>query len=281
MSCELSAQPMQAASAWMSRYEKFWTEKLDSLARYLYQQEELQTWNKPALAEKPSLALRRYYPVAPEKVWRAWTDPQALKQLVGPGGPTSRSRSPSSMCASAVAFASSSAARTARSTSARHLQEVTPPRRLSFTWHWPNTTPERVSLVTITFDAAGGGTQLEFRHEQLFDEQARDGHKRGWSEALASWTVPEDPDYDHVRRWIRRSGTEEEARRLPKMARKMAKIMRDHGALEYRECIADDVKPGKWTSFPQAVKLKKDEVVWFSWIVYKNRKHRDRVFARR
>ena len=46
VSCELSAQPMKAASHWMSRYEKFWTEKLDSLARYLYQQEELQTWNK-------------------------------------------------------------------------------------------------------------------------------------------------------------------------------------------------------------------------------------------
>src|SRR5258705_9818053 len=48
VSCELSAAPMQSASTWMSRYEKFWSEKLDSLARYLYQQEELQTWNKPA-----------------------------------------------------------------------------------------------------------------------------------------------------------------------------------------------------------------------------------------
>src|SRR5262245_14410547 len=46
VSCELDAQPLKAASVWMSRYEKFWTEKLDSLARYLYQQEELQTWNK-------------------------------------------------------------------------------------------------------------------------------------------------------------------------------------------------------------------------------------------
>ena len=52
VSCELSAQPMQAADAWMSRYEKFWTEKLDSLARYLYQQEELQTWNKPPASGK-------------------------------------------------------------------------------------------------------------------------------------------------------------------------------------------------------------------------------------
>jgi DNA-binding transcriptional ArsR family regulator len=53
VSCELSAQPMQAASTWMSRYEKFWTEKLDSLARYLYQQEELQTWNKPSSPRNP------------------------------------------------------------------------------------------------------------------------------------------------------------------------------------------------------------------------------------
>jgi DNA-binding transcriptional ArsR family regulator len=53
VSCELSAAPMKAAAAWMSRYEKFWTEKLDSLARYLYQQEELQTWNKPSSRKSP------------------------------------------------------------------------------------------------------------------------------------------------------------------------------------------------------------------------------------
>src|SRR3970040_2101181 len=54
VSCELSAAPMKAASTWMSRYEKFWTEKLDSLARYLYQQEELQTWNMPKSGKSPS-----------------------------------------------------------------------------------------------------------------------------------------------------------------------------------------------------------------------------------
>ena len=65
-----------------------------------------------------------------------------------------------------------------------------------------------------------------------------------------------------------------------RMARKAGKVWREHGALEYRECIADDVKPGKWTSFPQSVKLKPDEVVWFSYIVYKSRTHRDRVNAK-
>jgi DNA-binding transcriptional ArsR family regulator len=53
VSCELSAAPMKAAAAWMSRYEKFWTEKLDSLARYLYQQEELHTWNRSASSKSP------------------------------------------------------------------------------------------------------------------------------------------------------------------------------------------------------------------------------------
>ena len=61
------------------------------------------------------------------------------------------------------------------------------------------------------------------------------------------------------------------------MAQKAGKIWMEFGALEFRECVADDVKPGKVTSFPQSVKLKKDETVMFSWIVYKSRKDRDRI----
>lgn len=65
-----------------------------------------------------------------------------------------------------------------------------------------------------------------------------------------------------------------------RIARRAGKIWMEHGALAYFECIADDVKPGKLTSFPQSVKLKPDEVVWFSWIVYKSRRHRDSVNAK-
>ena len=64
------------------------------------------------------------------------------------------------------------------------------------------------------------------------------------------------------------------------LARRAGKVWMKHGALAYHECIADDVKPGKWTSFPQAVKLKPGEVVWFSWIVYRSRRHRDQVNAK-
>jgi len=55
------------------------------------------------------------------------------------------------------------------------------------------------------------------------------------------------------------------------------KVWLEHGALEYVECVADDVKPGTWTSFPQSVLLKRGEVVVFSWIRYKSRKQRDAV----
>ena len=65
-----------------------------------------------------------------------------------------------------------------------------------------------------------------------------------------------------------------------RIARMAGKVWRDHGALEIRECVADDVKPGKLTSFPQSVKLKAGETVVFSWIVFKSRAHRDRVNAK-
>lgn len=65
-----------------------------------------------------------------------------------------------------------------------------------------------------------------------------------------------------------------------RLARKAGKIWREHGALEYVECVADDVKPGKSTSFPQSVKLKPGETVVFAYVVYKSRAQRDRVNAK-
>lgn len=62
-----------------------------------------------------------------------------------------------------------------------------------------------------------------------------------------------------------------------KLAELAGEVWRDHGALEYVECIADDVKPGEHTSFPQSVKLEEDETVVFAWIVYESREARDRI----
>lgn len=65
-----------------------------------------------------------------------------------------------------------------------------------------------------------------------------------------------------------------------KISLKAGKVWKDHGAIDYHECVADDVKVGKWTSFPRSVKLKKNETVVFSWITYKSRKQRDAVMKK-
>ena len=65
-----------------------------------------------------------------------------------------------------------------------------------------------------------------------------------------------------------------------RMAQTAGKVWRDHGALEFCECVADDVKVGKRTSFPRSVKRKPGETVVFSWIAFKSRAHRDRVNAK-
>ena len=136
------------------------------------------------LETKPALTLNRYYPVAPEKVWRAWTDPQALKQWFGPGGPQAVSLAELDLRVGGRFRMVFGGAQGTEHECAGIYKEVVRHRKLVFTWCWPNSTPERVSQVTILFTPAGGGTDLEFRHEQFFDEAARDGHKRGWSELL-------------------------------------------------------------------------------------------------
>jgi uncharacterized protein YbaA (DUF1428 family) len=65
-----------------------------------------------------------------------------------------------------------------------------------------------------------------------------------------------------------------------KMARRFKRICKDHGAVEYVECVADGIKNGKVTSFPKAVQLKPNETVVFSWIGFKTKAHRDRVMAK-
>lgn len=65
-----------------------------------------------------------------------------------------------------------------------------------------------------------------------------------------------------------------------RLARLAGKVWMEYGALSYVECVADDVKLGKHTSFPQSVKLKKDEVVCFAWITYRSRRQRDSINAK-
>ena len=65
-----------------------------------------------------------------------------------------------------------------------------------------------------------------------------------------------------------------------RMAQKASKVWIEHGALDYKECVADDVKKGKRTSFPRSVKMRAGETVVFAYVVYKSRADRDRILKK-
>ena len=134
--------------------------------------------------EKPFLTLSRRYPVAPEKVWRAWTDPEAIKRWWGPAPGEPVSLAELDVRAGGRFRIVFGGADGTEHECAGVYREVVPNRKLVFTWSWPRTTPERVSVVTIEFHKLGKETELLFRHEELFDEKVRDDHKRGWSGLL-------------------------------------------------------------------------------------------------
>lgn len=135
------------------------------------------------ISEKPSLSLTRIYPVAPEKVWRAWTEPQALKQWFGPD------EGKVSLAETDVRVGGRFHVIFSTLDGEQHdvsgvYREVQPHRKLVFTWAWKST-PERESLVTLSFRPSGSGTEFNMLHEQLFDVAARDRHEGGWTGSLA------------------------------------------------------------------------------------------------
>ena len=137
-----------------------------------------------AVKEKPSLTIVRKLKAAPEKVWRALTQPEALKQWMAPDD----------------AFQIPVAETDVRVGGRYHIvmkspdgeehdvsgvyREIVANSRLVYTWAWKST-PERESLVTIELRAAGGGTELTLKHEKFFDDEARDRHQHGWIGCLA------------------------------------------------------------------------------------------------
>lgn len=131
-------------------------------------------------SQSPRLVIERRYDAAPEAVFQAWTDPQALSKWFGPEETQAVLEVDVDLRVGGryrIAFVTSDGERHDVSGVYR---EVDFPRRLSFTWAW-RSTPERESLVTIRLEPAAGGTRLLFCHERFFDQAARDNHERGWS----------------------------------------------------------------------------------------------------
>ena len=133
--------------------------------------------------DKPSLSLTRFFTVAPEKVWHAWTDPQALKRWFGPDEGEVAIAKTDVRVGGRFHIVFSTLDGEEHDVGGQY-REVQPHRRLVFTWAWKST-PERESLVTLTFRPSGGGTEFNMLHEQFFDIEARDRHAFGWNGAFA------------------------------------------------------------------------------------------------
>ena len=135
------------------------------------------------LDEKPSLTLTRSYPVAPEKVWRAWTDPQAMKQWFKPDPAWSIPLAEADVRVGGRYRILMRDTRGQEFDLAGAYREVVPNRRLVMTWGWKNQ-PGQESLVTVTLRPEGKGTQLELRHERYTDMENEATHEQGWNGAL-------------------------------------------------------------------------------------------------
>ena len=135
------------------------------------------------IKEQPSLTLTRHFPVPPEQVWQAWTDPQALKQWFGPDEGKVAIAEVDARVGGRFHILFFTMDGESHDVSGTY-REVRRPSKLAFTWAWKST-PERESLVTLTFKAAPGGTDFTMEHSQFFDETARDNHGKGWGGAIA------------------------------------------------------------------------------------------------
>ncbi len=86
VACRLDAEPMRDAFEWLNRYEKFWSERLSSLAAFLEEEESCPPKQPPSPhSTKPSLTLKRRLKAPPAKVFAAWIDPEKVKRWMGPG----------------------------------------------------------------------------------------------------------------------------------------------------------------------------------------------------
>jgi uncharacterized protein YndB with AHSA1/START domain len=130
-------------------------------------------------AGPPSLTLKRRFRASPEKLFRAWTEGEALKRWFGPSDNMAITVADVDLRAGGRYRIVMREAGGEEHRVGGVYREISPPSRLVFTWAW-ETTPERESLVTILISPVEGGAELILIHERFADEAARDRHQHGW-----------------------------------------------------------------------------------------------------
>jgi uncharacterized protein YndB with AHSA1/START domain len=135
--------------------------------------------------ENPSLEIKRLIKAPRDRVYAAWTDPAQLKQWFGPESVQTRDLTADARVGGEFRWELTNA-EGERMTCRGEYRELKPGRKIVFTWQWEDdeTWENHFSIVTVELDDADGGTELRLKHEQLPNEESRDGHTRGWNSAL-------------------------------------------------------------------------------------------------
>jgi uncharacterized protein YndB with AHSA1/START domain len=135
-----------------------------------------------ATVVKPSLTIKRRFNAPPAKVFSAWIDPEKVKRWMGPGEVKPLLVECDARPGGRYHWVMQSPDGEQHDVSGVY-REFIANEKLVFTWAW-QTTPERESLVTVTFKEDDAGTLMTLTHEQFFDEEARDRHQYGWNGAM-------------------------------------------------------------------------------------------------
>jgi uncharacterized protein YndB with AHSA1/START domain len=133
--------------------------------------------------QAPSLTIKRKLNAPAEKVFAAWTQPEALKRWFAP-----RDEMAIPLAETDVRVGGHYRIVMRKPDGEEHrvggvYREIVPGQKLVFTWAWEST-PQRESLVTVEIKPIAGGCELTFTHERFFDEAARDRHQQGWAGSM-------------------------------------------------------------------------------------------------
>ena len=137
-----------------------------------------------AVDDSTSLRIRRVFPVPVAAVYAAWTDPEQMTHWMGPSDAFGPIEATLDVRVGGRYRIVMRAPDGEEHRVTGEYREIVPNRRLVFSWHWEST-PERVSLVTVELRAAGDGTELVLTHQRFADTAARDRHNDGWTGCLA------------------------------------------------------------------------------------------------
>jgi uncharacterized protein YndB with AHSA1/START domain len=135
--------------------------------------------------ENVRLEINRVIKVSRERVYAAWTDPAQLKEWFGPENVQTRDLVADARVGGKFRWDLTNS-EGEKMTMLGEYRELQPGKKIVFTWKWDDdeTWENHISIVTVELSDREGGTELRLTHEQLPNEQSRDGHTRGWNSAL-------------------------------------------------------------------------------------------------